>query len=100
MADRATYWAEYKKAVAAEYRAYAIDKGCDRVRETEETVVTPAMRRIEAEDPGRHLVGMDFRLKGRDRLTEKVTEAMRFKGRSEQEAFTEVKDAIRYTFQY
>lgn len=98
--DRTIYWAEYKKAVEAEYRAYAIDKGCDSVRETEKTVVTPAMRRIEAEDPDRHLVGLDRRLKGRDRLTEKVTEAMRFKGRSATDAFAEVKDAIRYTFQY
>jgi hypothetical protein len=98
--DRATYFAEYKKAVEAEYRAYTIDQGCDRVHETEETVVTPAMRRIESEDPDRHLVGLDFRLKGRERLSEKVAEAMRFKGRSADDAFTEVKDAIRYTFQY
>jgi hypothetical protein len=98
--DRAAYFAEYKKAVEAEYRAYTIDQGCDRVRETEETVVTPAMRRIEAEDPDRHLVGLDFRLKGRERLAEKVAEAMRFKGHSAADAFAEVKDAIRYTFQY
>lgn len=98
--DRAAYFTEYKKAVEAEYRAYTIDQGCDRVHETEETVVTPAMRRIEAEDPDRHLVGLDFRLKGRERLTEKVAEAMRFKGRTVENAFAQVKDAIRYTFQY
>lgn len=98
--DRTIYWAEYKKAVEAEYRAYAIDKGCDSVRETEKTVVTPAMRRIEAEDPDRHLVGLDRRLKGRDRLTEKVTEAMEERGHTLEEAFSLVKDAIRYTFQY
>lgn len=99
--DRATYWAEYKKAVDAEYRAYAIDQGCGRVRETEETRVTPAIERIQAEDPNRHLVGFEFRLKGRERLTEKVANAM-----AEQpdlaydNAFAVVKDAIRYTFQY
>jgi hypothetical protein len=98
--DRATYWAEYRKAVEVEYRAYAIETGCDRVRETEETVITPAMRRIEAEDPDRHLVGLEFRLKGRERLTEKVTEAMEERGHTAEEAFSHVKDAIRYTLQY
>jgi hypothetical protein len=98
--DRATYWAEYRKAVETEYRAYAIEQGCDRVRETEETVITPAMRRIEAEDPDRHLVGLEFRLKGRERIEEKVTEAMEERGHTAEEAFLRVKDAIRYTLQY
>lgn len=98
--DRATYWAEYKKAVDAEYRAYAIDKGCDRVRETEETIVTPAIKRVEAEDPDRNLVGFEFRLKARDRIEEKVIIAMSERGRTADQAFTEIKDAIRYTFCY
>jgi hypothetical protein len=99
--DRAAYFAEYKKAVEAEYRAYTIDQGCDRVHETEETVVTPAMRRIEAEDPDRHLVGLDFRLKGRERLAEKVEYHIRANPEiSTDQAFGKVKDAIRYTFQY
>lgn len=92
--------ADYRAAVDAAYREYAIDQGCTRVREIEERVVTPAMRRIESEDPDRHLVGLDHRLKGKERLAEKVSEAMRFKGISASEAFAEVKDAIRYTFQY
>jgi hypothetical protein len=98
--DRATYYAEYKARVQAEYRDYAVERGCDRVRETEETAVTPTMRRIEAEDPNRHLVGFEHRLKGRDRLAEKVTEAMTERARTANEAFATVKDAIRYTFQY
>jgi hypothetical protein len=98
--DRATYYAEHKAAVEAEYRAYAIDNGCTRVRETEETVVTPALLHIESQDPDRHLVGIEHRLKGKDRLTEKVTEAMEERGHTAQEAFAMVKDAIRYTFQY
>jgi hypothetical protein len=89
-----------RSGVQAEYRAYAIDRGCDRVRETEETTVTPAMRRIEAEDPTRHLVGLEFRLKERERLEEKVAFDMKKKGISAAEAFDNVKDAIRYTFQY
>jgi hypothetical protein len=91
---------EYRGAVDEVYRKYAIDQGCARVREVEEGVVTPAMRRIEAEDPERRLVGLDQRLKGEDRLSEKVTDAMRFKGLTANEAFAEVKDAIRYTFRY
>jgi hypothetical protein len=98
--DRATYSADLRAEAQAEYRAYAIERGCERVRETEETVVTPAIRRIEAEDPDRHLVGLEFRLKGKDRLTEKVTFDMQKKGINAAEAFANVKDAIRYTFQY
>jgi hypothetical protein len=82
------------------YRAHAIDCGCDRVRETEETVVTPAMRRIEAADPNRSLVGLEFRLKGRERLSEKVALDVTKKGITPDQAFAGVKDAIRYTFQY
>lgn len=100
MPDRAAYHAEYRATVDAVYRADAISRGCDRVREAEETTVTPAMLRIEAQDPDRHLVGLEFRLKGRARLEEKVTTAMTERGRTPEEAFAEVKDAIRYTFGY
>jgi hypothetical protein len=101
MPDRAAYRAEYKKAVEAEYRAYAIDQGWDRVRETEEAVVTPAMRRIESESPDRRLVGLEFRLKGRERLTEKVSNWLEADAEMTPEhALSLVKDAIRYTFQY
>lgn len=92
--------AEYRAAVDAAYRKYAIDQGCARVRELEEHVTTPAMRRIEAEDPSRHLVGFDHRLKGEDRLSEKISNAMTERARTAAEAFASVKDAIRYTFQY
>ncbi len=98
--DRATYYADLKAGVQAEYRAHAIDQGCERVRETEETIVTPAMLRIEAADPGRRLAGLEFRLKGKDRIEEKVSKAMAERGRTADQAFAEIKDAIRYTFQY
>ena len=97
---RAEYYAEYRAKVDAEYRAAAVDRGCDQVRETERSIITPEMRRIEAEDPDRHLVGFERRLKGKDRLTEKVTMAMDERNRTPEEAFATVKDAIRYTFQY
>jgi hypothetical protein len=88
------------KADAA-YRAHAIEQGCDRVRKTEETVVTPAMHEIEAKDAGRRLIGLEFRLKGAERLAEKVAKAVAEQpDLSYEKAFALIKDAIRYTFEY
>lgn len=97
---RAEFNAEYRATVEAVYRQDAVDRGYERIRETEENVVTPAMHRIEAEDPDRRLVGLEFRLKDKDRLTEKVNKAVDERGRTVEEALMSVKDAIRYTFQY
>jgi hypothetical protein len=91
---------EHRAAVDAVNCVYTVDQGYTRVREIEEKAVTPAMRRIEAEDPGRHLAGLENRLKGKDRLAEKVTEAVEERGHTVGEAFGLVKDAIRYTFCY
>lgn len=77
-----------------------VERGCDRIRKVEAEVVTPAMRQIEAEDPGRELVGLDHRCKGEDRLKEKVAQDVTYLGRSPDEALAGVKDAIRYTFCY
>jgi hypothetical protein len=95
-------FSEYKAKVEAAYRQEAVDRGCDRVREVEQNVVTPAVLRIEAEDPDRALAGFDHRLKGKYRLTEKVT-ARQLEEQPDLsigDAFAMVKDAIRYTFQY
>jgi hypothetical protein len=99
-ADRAARNLEHRATVERVERAHAIDQGYARVRETEEKTVTPAMRRIEAEDPDRTLVGLENRLKGKDRLAEKVAKAVNERGHSVDEAFGLVKDAIRYTFCY
>jgi hypothetical protein len=94
-------FAEYKAKVEAETRQEAVDRGCDRVHEIERTAVTPAMLRIEAEDPDRRLVGFENRLKGRERLAEKVTNWMKAQpDLTPDDAFGLVKDAMRYTFQY
>lgn len=98
--DRAARFAEYREKVDEVYRTYAVDQGCERVREIAEKIVTPAMQRIEAEDPSRRLVGLEHCLKGKERLSEKVTAAMTERARTPAEAFATVKDAIRYTFQY
>ncbi len=83
---RTERFSEYKAKVEAEYRREAVDRGCDRVREVEENVVTPAMLRIEAEDPDRTLAGFGNRLKGKDRLAEKVTNGDEERGRTAEEA--------------
>jgi hypothetical protein len=92
---------EHRANVDAVNRAYAIDQGYARVREIEEKTVTPAMRRIEAEDPERHLVGLEHRLKGKDRLSEKVQKWLSAQpDLRPDDAFKLVKDVIRYTFVY
>jgi hypothetical protein len=59
------------------------------------------MRRIETEDPARRLAGFEHRLKGQDRLAEKVDNWVKADATLTYEAaFGLVKDAIRYTFQY
>jgi hypothetical protein len=99
--DRTDGALEHRVKVDAAYRAYAIEQGCARVEQIEASVVTPAMRRIEAEDPDRHLAGLEHRLKGKDRLTEKVEDYLKSNAEmSTNQAFAKVKDAIRYTFQY
>ena len=50
---------DHRANVDAAYRAYAIDQAYERVREIERGTVTPAMKRIEAEDPDRHLAGLE-----------------------------------------
>jgi hypothetical protein len=93
--------AAYRAEIRAVYRAYAIDQGCAEVEKIETDTVTPAMLRIEAEDPTRRLTGFDNRLKGKDRLAEKVERWMTAQpGLQPDEAFRLAKDAIRYTFVY
>jgi hypothetical protein len=78
-----------------------VTRGCARIREVGETVITPAMRRIESEDPGRHLAGLDYRLKGEDRLKEKVAERLQLRPElSPSQVLSAVPDAVRFTFVY
>jgi hypothetical protein len=91
---------EHRATVDATYRAHAIDQAYERLHEIERGTVTPAMRRIEAEDPERHLAGLDHRLKGKERLAEKVESDVQKKGHTVEQAISNVKDAIRYTFIY
>jgi hypothetical protein len=92
---------EHRAMVDAVLRASAIDQAYEKVRDIERGTVTPAMKRIEAEDPERHLTGLEFRLKERDRLAEKAANHLKSNPElSYDQAVSKVKDAIRYTFVY
>jgi hypothetical protein len=73
---------------------------CDRGIEREQGKISPAMRVTESQDSDRHLIGFEHRLKGRDRIKEKVYDLMNEFDFSPEEAVSLVPDAIRYTFQY
>ena len=78
-----------------------VTRDCARIREVGETVITPAMRRIESEAPDRHLAGLDHRLKGEDRLKEKVAERLQLRPElSPSQVLSAVPDAVRFTFVY
>jgi hypothetical protein len=77
-----------------------VEAECDRVTEREQEKISPTLRAIESQDPDRHLIGLEHRLKGRDRIKEKVDGMIKESGFSPEQAVSHVPDAIRYTFQY
>lgn len=77
-----------------------VDAACDRIAKREEEKISPALRAIERQDPDRHLVGFEHRLKGHDRIKEKVYDGIKFLKHSPEEAVSLTPDTIRYTFQY
>lgn len=78
----------------------AVDAAYAQVTTREQDRFSPALRDVEGRDPDRRLVGFEDRLKGRDRIKDKVADAIRVPGSSPEEAISSVPDAIRYTFQY
>jgi hypothetical protein len=77
-----------------------VDAACDRIATREEERISPALRAIESQDPDRRLIGFEHRLKGRDRIKEKVYDGIKLLKHSPEEAVSLVPDTIRYTFQY
>jgi hypothetical protein len=77
-----------------------VERGYGRIRDVGENVIMPALRAIEAEDPDRHLIGLEHCLKGMDRIKEKIADALRYNGRAPEEALGTLKDAVRFTFCY
>jgi hypothetical protein len=104
-------WTEYQRKWPPAERAPAdrslnradtsrVEAECDRIADCERDKITPAMRAIESQDPDRHLIGFDHRLKDHDRIKEKVYGMIKESGFSPEDAVSHVPDAIRYTFQY
>jgi hypothetical protein len=62
--------------------------------------VADGMRSLAEAVPWRHLVGFEHRLKSEDQIKSRIAEDMRVKGRTVNQAFSTLRDAIRYTFQY
>jgi hypothetical protein len=77
-----------------------VNRGYTRIRDIGERDIVPGLLAIEAMDASRHLAGFDHRIKGEDRLKEKVAERMRTKGRTPAQALTEIPDVVRSTYQY
>jgi hypothetical protein len=77
-----------------------LERECDHIADREQEIVSPALRDVERRDPDRHLIGLERRLKDRDRIKEKVYDDMDLLGRSPGEAISLLPDAIRYTFRY
>jgi hypothetical protein len=78
-----------------------VERGCEHIGEIERDIITPALRQIEAAEPGRGLAGLDHRLKGEDRLKEKVADQLEARpGLTAAQALSAVPDAVRFTFCY
>ena len=78
-----------------------VEERCDQIADIERTVITPAMREIESSDPERHLAGLDHRLKGPDRLKDKIAARLdALPAITCSEAAAAVKDVLRFTFCY
>ena len=72
----------------------------DRMREIEPRV-TDNLRAIESDVPGASMVGLEYRLKGDDRLKDKIAKENRDSPeRDLREISEDIPDAIRYTYQF
>jgi hypothetical protein len=77
-----------------------VEEACERVADRELGKISPAMLAVESLDTDRHLVGFDRRLKGHDRIKEKVYGMIKELDFSPEEAVSHVPDAVRFTLQY
>jgi hypothetical protein len=91
-------WSEYQRKWPPEERPLVdrsdddpeisarVEAACDRIADLERDKISPAMRAIESQDPSRHLIGFDNRLKGHDRIKEKVHDTIEERDRSPEDA--------------
>jgi len=77
-----------------------LEAACDQIAHREQEKISPPMRAVEVQDPDRHLIGFEHRLKGRDRIKEKTHGMIKELNFSPEAAVSLIPDAIRYTFQY
>jgi hypothetical protein len=77
-----------------------IDRGYARIREVAERSIIPGVLSVEAEDPTRRLAGFENCFKGVDRLKEKITDRIRSKGHTPEEALGRIPDVARFTYEY
>ena len=76
-------------------------KACADSRDEGREIVLPAVRRVEAADPGRRLAGLKNMLKGEDRLKEKIADALQARPElTIRQALSIVPDPVRFTFAY
>jgi hypothetical protein len=62
--------------------------------------MTDWVQPLEGKVPWRHLMGLEHRLKEESRVKARIAEDIRVKGRTVDEAFATLSNAIRFTFQY
>jgi len=98
--DPAGSWRVDSKRVLDVADNSRVDAECDRIAKREEEKISPALRAIESQDPNRRLAGFEHRMKGHDRIKEKVYNGIKLLKHSPEEAVSLVPDTIRYTFQY
>jgi hypothetical protein len=92
--------AEGNRRLSPEQNAES-SKCCADLRDEADQVILPAMRRVEAADPDRHLAGLEHMVKGEDRLKEKIADALRARpGLSASQALSIVPDPVRFTLTY
>jgi hypothetical protein len=78
-----------------------IDVGYARIREIGESVIVPAILRVAAEDPTRTLAGFECRIKGEDRVKEKVSALLEPPSAlGAGEALSAIVDVVRFTYGY
>lgn len=93
-------WEADGRRLTPEQNAEA-SKACADIREEGTEVILPAMKRIEAADPDRHLVGLENMPKGEDRVKEKIADALRARPElTVIQALSIVPDPVRFTLRY
>lgn len=89
-----------RRSTAATARPREFDRGYARLREVGELKIIPGILAVEAEDATRRLAGVDHCFKGEDRLKEKITDRIRSKGQTPEEALARIPDVVRFTYEY